>query len=97
MERLFQATYNVGLNAGPLADLGRTLPELRQAIDDAKSYVIPKLDLHHFGGESFPGPSNFLCGELQLSPASFYQVIDEQRGQVLGFLVTGVKAQIEDL
>jgi hypothetical protein len=73
------------------------LLELRQALNDAKSYVIPKLDLYHFGSEAFPGPSNFLCGKLQLSPTSFYQVIDEQRGQVLGFLVTGVMAQVEDL
>ena len=75
----------------------RALPEFRQAVDDAKSYVIPKLDLHHFSRETFPGPSNFLCGELQLSPTSFDQVIDEQRGQVAGFLVSGVVAQVEDL
>ena len=73
---------------------GLALPELRQPVDDAKSYVIPKLDLHHFGRETFPGPSNFLCGELQLSPTSFYQVINEQRGEVLSFLVAGVLAQI---
>lgn len=64
---------------GPLADFGVALPELRQAIDDAKSYVIPKLDLHHFSRETFPSPTNFFCGELQLSSTSFYQVINEQR------------------
>ena len=58
---------------------------------------MPELDLHHLGGETFPGPSNFFCGELQLSPTSFYQVIHEQRGQVLGFLVAGVVAQVQDL
>lgn len=75
----------------------RGLPKFRQAVDDAKPQVIPKLDLHHFGGEVFPDLSNFLGGELQLSPTSLYQVIDEQRGQVVGFLVAGVVAQVEDL
>ncbi len=87
----------MGRDAEASYRFGVALLELRQAIDDSKSYVIPKLDLHHFGSETFPGPPNFLCGELQLSPTSFYQVIDEQRGQVLGFLVTGVVAQVEDL
>jgi len=64
----------------PLADSGEVLSELRQPVDDAKSYVIPELDLHHLGRETFPSLSNFLCGELQLSPTSFDQMIDEQRG-----------------
>ena len=73
------------------------LPKLRQAINDAKSYVIPKLDLHHLGGEIITDLSNFFCGELQLSPTSFYQVIDKQGSQVLRFLITSVVAQVEDL
>ena len=81
----------------PLADSGEALPELRQPVDDAKSQVIPELDLHHFGSETFPDPSNFFSGELQLSPTAFYQVINEQRGEVLGFFVAGVVAQVEDL
>lgn len=76
----------------PHADSGVVLLELRQAVDDAKPQVIPKLDLHHLGGEVFPDLSNFLRAELQLSPATFDEVVDQQGRQVLRVLITGVAA-----
>lgn len=68
------------------------LQKLRQAVDDAKPQVVSKLDLHHLGGKIRPNLSQFLGGELQLTSASLDQVVDEQRGQVLGFLVAGMAA-----
>jgi hypothetical protein len=73
------------------------LSEFRQAVDNAKSQVVPKLDLDHLGGEVIPNLSNFLSRELQLSPTTFDEVVNQQGGQVLRIFITGVAAQVEDL
>jgi hypothetical protein len=73
------------------------LSEFRQAVDDAKPQIISKLDLDHLSHKILPNLSNFLSGELQLSPTSFDQVVDQQGGQVLRFLITRVVVQVEDL
>jgi hypothetical protein len=70
------------------------LPEFRQAIDDAKSQVIPESDLHHRGGELLSDLSHILGSELQFPSTPINEMIDKQGRQVVNFLVAGVLAQI---
>ena len=64
----------IGLGCA-LLQIQDVLLEFWQAVDDAKPQVIPKLDLHHLGGEVVPDLLNFLGAELQLPPATFDQVV----------------------
>jgi hypothetical protein len=82
---------------GPQTRRGCYLLEFRQAVNDAKSEIISKLDLDHLGRELLAHLANFLRSELHLSATSLDQMIDEQRGQVLRLFVTGMPAHVEDL
>jgi hypothetical protein len=70
------------------------LPELRQPINDAKSQVVPKSDLHHRGGELLSDLSHILRSELQFPSTPINEMIDKQGRQVVNFLIAGVLAQI---
>ena len=73
------------------------LLQFRQPVDDAKSDVTAELDLHHLGGEVLADVFHVLSGDLQLPSASFHQVVDKERRQVLNFIVAGMVAEIDDL
>jgi hypothetical protein len=73
--------------------VGRLL-ELRQAVDDAKSQVVPESDLHHLAGELLSDLSHILRSELQFPSTSINEIIDKQGRQVVNFLVAGMLAQI---
>jgi uncharacterized Tic20 family protein len=77
-----------------LADSGVALPELRQAVDDTKSQVIPESDLHHLAGELLSDLSHILGSELQFPSTPINEMIDKQGRQVVNFLIAGVLAQI---
>lgn len=73
-----------------------SLLQFRHAVDDTERHVVAQLDLDHFDGETFTQLLDVLYAELQLTAAPFDQVTEQQDRQVLGSLVSGVVAQVED-
>jgi cAMP phosphodiesterase len=75
----------------------RELLQFWQAIDNSQPYLISHLHLHHFGGEVFTNPISILQLKLNLSATSLNQVKEQQVRDVLQFIVTRVRAQVQDL
>jgi hypothetical protein len=49
------------------------------------------------GREAVADLSNLLKGKLQLPPATFNQMVNQERRQIVNVLVAGVFAEIDDL
>ena len=94
-------------NANPLDDCeersipnsGRLRPllELGNAIYDAKFHVVAQLNLDHLRGETLADMIHVLCSELEVSPASLDQMVQQERGEVLDLIVVGMLTEVEDL
>jgi hypothetical protein len=76
---------------------GKSLLQLRHAINDAEFHVIAELDLHHFGRKALPDVEHVLRGELELAAAPFDEMIQQQRGEILDLVVVGMLAEVENL
>lgn len=83
-----------GWQSWPSSSTSSSLLKFREAINDAKSQLIPKLDLDHLTDKLLPHLSNLLGGKLQLPSTSLDEMIDKQGCEVLNLLVTGMLAQI---
>jgi len=53
------------------------LQEFGETVDNSKSQVLAKLDLHHLSRKFLAHLPNFLSSEVYLPPASLDQMIDK--------------------
>lgn len=66
-------------------------------IDDAEPDIVAELDLDHLCRQAFADLVYVVHCELDLSPASFDEMIEQQGGEITHFLIVGMFAEIQYL
>jgi hypothetical protein len=73
------------------------LLQFRNPVDDAEPDIVAELDLDHLPGQTFADLVHVVHRELNLSPASLDEVIEQQGGEITHFFIVRMFAEIQYL